>query len=85
MSIGCPAGLSAGPVFAAHNELFRVHGVVTQNLKSVTVLDAVEELDIEGGASRHTYQRIINHRLCVLIEDVKQWVDRHAPPRSPQV
>jgi hypothetical protein len=83
MSIGCPAGLSGGPVFADDSaEVYRVHGVVTENLRSTTVLDAIEEHASEGKTSRQVYREVINYGLCVMLGELGQWLDKHAPAES---
>ena len=79
MSIGCPAGLSGGPVFEPWDGVFRVFGVVTENHESSTALDSVEEVDAEGCHQRHTYQKVINYGICAMLHDLQDWLAIHAP------
>lgn len=79
LSIGCPAGLSGGPVFNEFDDMYRVFGVVTENHESYTALDAVEELDSDGRCHRHTYTKVINYGVCAMLYDLQEWLATNAP------
>ena len=82
LSVGCPGGLSGGPVYRASDLVFRVDGVVTENLESTTVLETLEETETDGAVTRHSFARIINYGLCVMLFDLKEWLHNHAPAES---
>jgi hypothetical protein len=82
LSVGCPAGLSGGPVYRANDPVNRVDGVVTENLESSTVLESIEDEESGCEVKRVTYKKVINYGLCVMLYDLKDWLDENAPTES---
>jgi hypothetical protein len=78
MSIGCPAGLSGGPVFRPLSQ-HMLCGLVTENFESATVLHWKEQA-VEGPHTHYTEQaRIINYGLCLMLSSVSDWLNEHCP------
>jgi hypothetical protein len=84
LSIQCPAGLSGGCIFPSeHLQLGFVYGVATENLRSTTILQAVEELQSDGVQYRELYQQVISYGICVLLRDYEDWLRNVIPNSSP--
>ena len=79
LSIGCPAGLSGAPVFHAgfHG---RLYGVVTENKKTATERESVEEVEKNGVTSRYYHESVINYGTCVWLPAIAEWLDGVVPP-----
>lgn len=78
MSIGCPAGLSGGPLFRPMS-VHSLCGLVTENFESATVLHWKERA-VEGSGTHTTEQaRIINYGVCVMLSSVADWLEEHCP------
>jgi hypothetical protein len=75
LSFGAPGGLSGGPV-AHRDDPGRVIGVVTENFRSSTLLEAFSETS-EGGVVRVVEQHsVIHYGIAVLLEHVADWIDQ---------
>lgn len=70
LSVGCPAGLSGGPVFrpGAHSV---VVAVATENIESTTGTDFEEEVT---GEVRTLYRRVLTYGVAVLLEPFRDWL-----------
>jgi hypothetical protein len=83
MNIGAPAGLSGGPLFhpdAPH----MVTGLVTENLRSTTFLQAVEEVQEGGSVHKTSVQEMINYGVALLFRSYSDFLDQHIPPPVPK-
>jgi hypothetical protein len=81
LSIQCPAGLSGGCVFSSEHLGF-VYGVATENLRSTTILHAVEELQSDGVRYRERYEEVISYGICVLLREYETWLRQVIPTSS---
>lgn len=77
MSIPSPAGLSGGPVWRPHTSA--VFGVVAENLRSTTTLEAVEEISRPDHTTRTEYQNVVNYGLVVMLHSLSHWLDDVLP------
>jgi hypothetical protein len=80
LSIPAPAGLSGGPVFL-ETSMDEVVGVVTENLESSTVLEAVEEIQSPGKTHRDVFRKVITYGVAAVLHDIGDWLDQHVPWR----
>lgn len=78
LNIACPAGLSGGPVFKDDWTML-ICGLVTENLQSTTYLDSVEEIQKDGVVIKKQYQNMINYGVCLMLSDVRDWLNEHIP------
>jgi hypothetical protein len=78
LSIGCPGGLSGGPIYLP-NSWAAVVGVVTENLESTTYLQAVDEVQENGEVHHYRHQTMINYGIALLLDDLREWLDARAP------
>lgn len=80
LSIGCPAGLSGGPLFrpGAHPMLL---GLVAENHESTVALHSEETVEADGVTIRTRNLSVINYGICVMLHDIKDWLDQHVPPK----
>lgn len=81
MSIGAPAGLSGGPLFRPGAPVM-VTGLVTENLRSTTFLQAVEEVQDGPSIHKSSVHEMINYGVALLLDSQSEFLDRHVPPRS---
>ncbi len=79
LNIGCPAGLSGGPVFRPGAPVM-LTGMVTENLESMTMLHSVEEIQKNGSVIRERYHSVINYGVALLLDRVADWLDSNVPP-----
>jgi hypothetical protein len=78
LSIGCPGGLSGGPVYRPAAPVV-LTGLVTENLRSTTFLEAVEEIQKDGNVYRKQYQSVLNYGISLLLDRVGAWLDERVP------
>ena len=79
LNIGCPAGLSGGPVFRPGATVM-LTGIVTENLESMTMLHSVEEIQQDGAIVRERYHNVINYGVALLLDRVGDWLNGIVPP-----
>jgi hypothetical protein len=80
LSIGCPAGLSGGPLFSTeHVSAGFAYGIVTENVQSHTVLESWEEVERDGSRTVYRNQSVINYGVALLLTDLKDWLSEVAP------
>jgi hypothetical protein len=80
LSIACPGGLSGGPIFEAGNPDV-VLAIATENIKAMTLLDAIEETQGDGTQFRTEYNNVISYGVSLLVTHVAGWLDRIPPMR----
>ena len=81
LNIACPSGLSGGPVFRTDRKMV-ICGLVTENLTSATARNPIEETQ-KGAVITKVYRTDINYGVCLLLADVKDWLNEHIPkPRK---
>ena len=80
MSIGCPGGLSGGPLFRPAAPVMLL-GLVTENHESTTFLHS-EEVEEKGQVTRVRNQNVINYGMCLMLSAVGEWIDARVPPRE---
>lgn len=78
LSIGCPAGLSGGPLFRPGAPQM-LTGIVVENLESTTLLHSVEEIQKDGVIVRVRNQRVISYGVALMLEPIKPWLDIVVP------
>lgn len=73
MSIPAPAGLSGGPVSrrSAPNLLT---AIVTTNVESYVLLDAVEEVEKDGKTLRVESRRVVTYGIAAMLHGVRDWL-----------
>jgi S1-C subfamily serine protease len=76
MSIGAPAGLSGGPVFTP-DAPWLIIGLVTENLRSTTFLQAVQEIQAGGAVYRESLHETINYGVALRLESQAEFLDQH--------
>lgn len=79
LNIGCPAGLSGGPVFRPGAPVI-LTGIVTENLESMTMLHSVEEIQKDGAIVRERFHNVINYGVALLLDHVAPWLEDYVPP-----
>jgi hypothetical protein len=79
LNIGCPAGLSGGPVFRP-GAVVMLTGLVTENLESMTMLHSVEEIQKDGALVRERFHSVINYGVALLLDRVSDWLNSIVPP-----
>lgn len=84
LNVGCPAGLSGGPLFrpGAHSV---VVAVATENIESATGADFEEEYD---GEIKTVYRRVITYGVALLLDPLRAWIEEtipNQPRRTPDV
>jgi S1-C subfamily serine protease len=77
LNFPCPGGLSGGPVFL-HGNPAQVVGLVTGNVRSTTVLDAIEE----GPDRKTVYREVISYGAALRLSEVESWLAPFCPPRD---
>lgn len=80
LSIGCPAGLSGGPRFRPGAPQMLL-GLATENHESTVALHSEEFIEADGMRTRTRNLSVINYGVCVMLHEVKEWLDQHVPPR----
>jgi hypothetical protein len=80
LNIGCPAGLSGGPLFRFGTTAMLM-GLVTENHESTTVLHS-EEVQTEGRETHILYRSVINYGICVMLDPLRPWLDSLVPPKQ---
>lgn len=79
LSFACPGGLSGGPLFRT-NDLTAVFGLATENLRSTTHLEAVEDHSVNGTPSKRIeYREVISYGTALMLSDVSDWLDQWIP------
>jgi hypothetical protein len=78
LSIGCPAGLSGGPLFRPDAQVI-VTGMATENMESTTVLESVEEVVQDGAKTEKRYRKVITYGVALMLDRVSDWFDAHLP------
>jgi hypothetical protein len=78
LSIGCPAGLSGGPLFRPGAHVI-VTGMATENLESTTVLESVEEISSGEVKSEMRYRKVITYGIAIMLDRLSAWLDQHLP------
>jgi hypothetical protein len=75
LSVGCPAGLSGGPLFRpeAHSV---VVAVASENIESATSADFEEE---SAGEVTTVYRRVLTYGVAVLLEPLRSWLAETIP------
>ena len=81
LNIPCPAGLSGSPLFRLGAPSM-LTGMVTENIESTKILDSVEEIQEDGEKYKHIYQKIITYGICLMLHDVRDWLDKNIPKRQ---
>jgi hypothetical protein len=71
LSIGCPAGLSGGPLFRLGDEN-AVCAMAAENIDSVSAASYEEETDSQG--RRVIFQRVLTYGIAVVLRDVSNFV-----------
>lgn len=79
LNIGCPAGLSGGPVFRPGAPVMLI-GIVTENLESMTMLHSVEEIQKDGSLTRERFHNVISYGVALLLDQVAEWLESMVPP-----
>ncbi|MFN2430220.1 MAG: serine protease [Cryomorphaceae bacterium] len=81
LSFRCPGGLSGGPVF---NPEFpgRTYGLITENIRTSTILDSIEEVEKDGKVYREHYENIIYYGIALWLPALDDWIDSIVPPIS---
>lgn len=82
LSMGCPAGLSGGPLFRQGAHVI-VTGLATENLESTTVLESVEEITEGDTTTAMRYRKVITYGVAVMLDRLAEWLDQHVPQRQP--
>ena len=82
MNIAAPGGLSGGPIFRPGAPPM-VMGLVTENLSSTTVLEAMEEQLAPTQTRQIQYQRVIQYGVSLLLDSHEEWLSQFIPPRPP--
>lgn len=72
LSIAAPGGLSGGPVFRPAD--ISVTGLVTENLKSTTILEAVEKHSRPEHTDLREYHEIIQYGVSLLLDSCEPWL-----------
>jgi len=81
LSIGAPAGLSGGPL--VRHDLPLIIGVVTENHRSTTFLQAVEEIQEGGSVYKETIREMITYGIALLLQPLDGFLSQHIPPEQP--
>jgi hypothetical protein len=81
MSIGAPAGLSGGPLVRHDHPL--IIGLVTENHRSTTFLQAVEEIQKGGSVYKETIHEMITYGIALLLQPLDAFLSQHIPPEKP--
>jgi hypothetical protein len=79
MSIGAPAGLSGGPLFISHSP-WLIIGLVTENLRSTTFLQSVQEIQEGGSIYKESIHETINYGVALRLESQAEFLNQHIPP-----
>lgn len=79
LSTGAPRGLSGAPVF---NPGFhgRLYGVVAENVRTVTDVETVSEVQEGGNTRSELYHNVINYGVAVWLPLIADWLDAQVPP-----
>ncbi len=56
-----------------------VLGIVTENIDSATVLEAVEDITTTGQKRTIQYQRVVTYGVAVLLAFLVDWLDERVP------
>lgn len=80
MSIPAPGGLSGGPVFRP-GAFPMLTGLVTENFRSTTILESLEELQDAGRSSITKYQQLIQYGVVLLLDSHDTWLTTHVGQR----
>jgi hypothetical protein len=83
LSFRCPGGLSGGAVFNP-NFVGRTYGLITENIRTSTILDSIEEVEKNGKIYREHYENIIYYGIALWLPAVEDWIDKIVPPISPE-
>ncbi|SRR6266568_943527 len=78
MSIGAPAGLSGGPVFLPHLP-WLILGIVTENHRSTTFLQSVQEIQEGSAVYKEVVHEAINYGLALLLRTETDFLDAYIP------
>lgn len=78
LSLGCPAGLSGGPVFRPGAHVI-VTGMATENMESTTVLESVEEVERGDEKTAMRYRKVITYGVALMLDRLSDWFDAHLP------
>ena len=81
LNFSAPAGLSGGPVALAGNPGCVV-GVVTENVRSSTLLESVEEETAPGYSVRNEIHAVVNYGVAVSLAEHTEWLNDVAPRPS---
>ncbi len=81
LSFRCPGGLSGGPLF---NPKFpgRTYGLITENIRTSTILDSFEEVYDDGKIYREHHESVIYYGVAVWLPTISTWLDSIIPPLS---
>lgn len=82
LSIRAPSGLSGGPVFLPDQPDYAA-GVVAENIESSTHRHTVEEVTTESSSYREVVRSIVDYGICVMLDEVRDWLDTAVPPAGP--
>ena len=78
LNIPCTAGLSGSPLFRI-NAPTMLTGIVTENIESATTLRSVEEIQEDGKTVTEIFQKVITYGICLMLHDVRDWLDNSIP------
>ncbi len=80
MSIGAPAGLSGGPLLRHDHPL--IIGLVTENHRSTTFLQAVEEIQKGGSVYKETIHEMITYGIALLLQPLDDFLSQQVAPEK---
>jgi len=76
LSIPCPHGLSGAPLFHPDRRSV-LSALVTENIETSTEMWS-ETIEEKGSSkSEHTYNRVINYGVSVILHHHKEWIEEH--------
>jgi hypothetical protein len=79
INFGCPFGLSGGPVFRPNAHEI-VLGIATENLQSITSLQAYHEEIIAGRTIKEVeYREIISYGTVLMLSGISDWLEEWCP------
>jgi hypothetical protein len=78
LSVGCPSGLSGGPILDA--KAHHVIGIAAENLESSTVRHDIMEHNEDGRETREYHESILTYSIAVSIGSIFEWLDQEVPP-----
>jgi hypothetical protein len=81
LSFRCPGGLSGGELFNREH-VGRTYGLITENIRTSSILDSIEEIEENGEIYREHHESIIYYGIAVWLPAISDWIDLKIPPIS---